>query len=132
MGSDIFSHLIEWDRVIDAIDKLKELNQLDKYQDGFTRILRYCNNGRLRESVLKHIGNLSQPTEELVQEVINIIMDEDTYLDMRILAINALTNLIPLCIKRNDIKGCNIVEIAVKNMEKPLNSPQPPFLRGSY
>ncbi|MBL7186574.1 MAG: hypothetical protein ISS70_09625 [Phycisphaerae bacterium] len=127
MGSDIFGNLIDWGHIIETLDRLIELKQLDRYQDGLTRILRYRDNWRLRETVLKHIVHLAEPTEELVHEVINIAVDEDTYLDMRILAFDALSHLIPLCIKRNDIKGHNLVETAIENMNKLLNSPQPPI-----
>lgn len=124
MDSDIFGNLIDWGHVIETLDRLKELKQLDKHQDGLTRILRYRDNWRLRETVLKHIVHLVEPTEELVQEVINITVDEDTYLDLRILAFDTLSHLIPLCIKCNDTKGRNLVEIAIENMNKLLNSPQ--------
>ena len=59
--------------------------------------------------------------------MINIAVDEDTYLDMRILAFDALSSLIPLCMKRNDTKGRNLVEAAIENMNELLNSPQPPI-----
>ena len=107
---------------------MKEFKQLDRHQDGLTRILRYRNNWRLRETVLKHIVHIVEPMEELVQEVINITVDEDTYLDMRILAVDALSHLIPLCSKRDDIKSRNIVETAVENMNMLLNLPQPPIV----
>ena len=127
MDSDIFDNLTDWGQVIETLDRLKELKQLDRHQDGLTRVLRYRDNWRLRETVLKHIVHLAEPIEELVHEVINITVDEDTYLDMRILAVDALSHLIPLCIKRDDIKGRNLVEIAIENMNKLLNSPQPPI-----
>ena len=127
MNSDIFDNLTDWGRVIETLDRLKELKQLDRHQDGLTRILRYRNNWRLRETVLKHIVHLSEPMEELVHEVINITVDEDTYLDMRILAVDALSHLIPLCSKRDDIKSRNIVETAVENMNKLLSLPQSPI-----
>ena len=128
MHSDIFGNLTEWGRVIETLDRLKELKQLDRNQDGLTRILRYRDNWQLRETVLKHIVHLTEPTEELVREVINITADEYIYLDMRILAVDALSKLIPLCIKRGDFKDPNLVEIAIENINKLLNSPQPPLL----
>jgi len=76
VDSDIFGNLIDWGHVIETLDRLKELKQLDRHQDGLTRILRYRDNWRLRETVLKHIVHLVEPTEELVQEVINITVDE--------------------------------------------------------
>ena len=127
MNSDIFDNLTDWGRVIETLDQLKELKKLDRHQDGLTRILRYRNNWRLRETVLKNIVQLVEPMEELTQEVINIAMDEDTYLDMRILAVDALSHLIPLCSKQDDIKSLNIVETAVENMNKLLNLPQSPI-----
>jgi len=125
--SDIFGNLTDWGQVIETLDRLKELKQLDRNQDGLTRVLRYHDNWQLRETVFKHIVHLAEPTEELVHEVINITMDEDIYLDMRILAVDALSHLIPLCIKRDGIKGHNHVEIAIENVNKLLNSPQPPI-----
>jgi hypothetical protein len=127
VDSNIFGDLTDWGQVIEMLDQLKELEQLDRHQDGLTRILRYRDNWRLREIVLKHIVHLAEPTEELVHEVMNITMDEDTYLDMRILAFDALSNLIPLCIRRNDTKGRNLIENAIESMNKLLDSPQPPI-----
>ena len=127
MDSDIFGNLTEWDQVIETLDRLKELKQLDRHQDGLTRILRYPDNWRLRETVLKHIVRLAEPTEELIQEVINITVDENNYLDMRIHAFNALFHLIPLCIKRSNVESRDLVKNAIENMNKLLNSPQPPI-----
>jgi hypothetical protein len=126
--SDIFGNLTEWGQVIETLDQLKELKQLDRNQDGLTRVLRYRDNWQLRETVLKHIVHLTEPTEELVREVINIAADEYIYVDMRILAVDALCQLIPLCIRRGDNKDSKLVEIAIENMNKLLNSPQPPLL----
>lgn len=127
MDSDIFGDLTDWGQVIEVLDRLKELKRLDRHQVGLTRILRYRDNWRLRETVLKHIVHLPEPTEEIVHEVINITVDEDIYLDMRILAFDALSNLIFLCIRRNDTQSRNLVETAIENMNKLLDSPQPPI-----
>jgi hypothetical protein len=124
--SDIFGNLTEWGQAIETLDELKELKQSDRNQDGLTRVLRYRDNWQLRETVLKHIVHSTEPTEELVREVINITADEYTYLDMRIVTVDALSHLISLWIKRGDIKDANLVEIAIENINKLVNSPQPP------
>ena len=127
MDADIFGNLTDWGQVIETLDRLKELKQLDRHQAGLTRILRYRDNWRLRETVLKYIKHLAEPTDELVQEVVNITMDEDIYLDMRILAVDALSHLIPLRIREDDIRGRELVGIAIEKMNKLLKSPQAPI-----
>lgn len=44
MYSDIFGNLTDWGRVIEMLDRLKELKKLDRNQDGLTRVLRYRDN----------------------------------------------------------------------------------------
>ena len=80
-------------------------------------------------------GETMEPLEQMIAQIIqqhpeyhSLLADEDTYLDMRILAFDALSNLIPLCIRRNDTKGRNLIENAIESMNKLLDSPQPPIL----
>lgn len=128
MDSDIFGSLLDWGQVIETIKRLKELKQLDRHQRGLARILRYRNNWQLRQTVLKQMTHLTEPKAALVQEVISIAVDEDNYLDLRILAVNALSHLIPLCSHCNDMKNRDLVENANENMNQLLDSPQAPIL----
>ena len=48
----------------------------------------------MREAVLRHVGEIQTPSEELVQQVLTILDDDNTYYDARMLAGNALSRLL--------------------------------------
>lgn len=128
MDSDIFGNLMDWGLVLDKLDDLKKSEKLHKHQAGLIRILRYRNNWRLRETVLKYITYLNEPSDEMLTQVLNIMMDESVYLDARILAADALANLIR---KRKDARENDQAidkAVVIEKMETLLDSPQPPFL----
>jgi hypothetical protein len=71
------------------------------------------------------LNKVSSPCEELVQEVLHIAMDEGTYHEARILAIQALS-----CLLANFEGSCardatEIRGLVFECMEAMLNSPQP-------
>ena len=128
MDSDIFGNLMDWGLVLDKPDDLKKSEKLHKHQANLIRILRYRNNWRLRETVLKYIAYLNEPSDEIVTQVLNIMMDESVYLAARILAAAALAKLIR---KRKDARENDQAidkAVFIEKMETLLDSPQPPFL----
>jgi Lhr-like helicase len=127
MDSDIFGNLMDWGLVLDKLNDLKKSEKLHKHQAGLIRILRYRNNWRLRETVLKYITYLNEPSDEMLTQVLNIMIDKSVYLDARILAADALANLIR---KRKDARENDrtIDKVVIEKMETLLDSPQPPFL----
>ena len=129
MTTDMFGNLREWGRVLERLEGLRESGQLDDHQAGLARILRYKDNWRLRETVLEYIEDLDNPTEELLQEVSHIMMDDGLYYDARILlAARAVTTLIVL--RENDgkeVKGLNRTGVMEK-MDSLMGTPQPPKL----
>ena len=94
MNSDIFGNLVDWGDVLDMLEGLKNSKELDNHQAGLARILRYPNNWRLREAALDVISEVETPTEELLKETLNIVMDNDIYDDVRIQAARTLSELV--------------------------------------
>jgi len=95
MNQDIFGNLREWGVVLERLNDLKQSRKLDEHQEGLTRILRYRENWRLREKVLEYAIEIERPIDKFLTELFNIMIDEDIYFDVRILAANALGYLIP-------------------------------------
>ena len=58
------------------------------------RILRFKGNWRLREEVLKRVGEIQTPSDELVYQVLSILADDNIYYDARILASDALIQIL--------------------------------------
>ena len=128
MSGDVFGNLREWDRVPAQIDELTRTGKLDEHQEGLARILRYRDNWRLREMVLKSIGELEAPSDEIISGALDIMMDDAVYFEARILAADVLRDLIA----RNRIpsesgRPVNARTIAEK-MEIVLDSPEPPVV----
>ena len=94
MKVDLFGNLTDWSEVLDTIDKLAEDGKLSEYQPGLIRILRHKGNWRLREEVLKRAGEIKCPSNELINQVLEILDDDNTYYDVRILASNALIHML--------------------------------------
>ena len=93
MSSDIFGNLMDWGQAIDKLNQLKQKKILNEHQPGLVRILRYRDNWRLRETVLNYVKDITNPSDDLLTEVLNIVMDENVYYDARIIAVDALASL---------------------------------------
>ncbi len=63
-------------------------------QRGLVRILRYKGNWLLREEVLKRIGGIPSPSDELAGQVLTILSDDNIYYEARVIASNALIGLL--------------------------------------
>jgi hypothetical protein len=125
---DIFGNLMDWCLVLDKLDDLKKSETLHEHQAGIARILRYRNNWKLLETALEYITCINEPSDEMLTEVLDIMIDESVYLDARILAANALPELV---MKRKDDRENNQninKTIVIEKMESILDSPQPPLL----
>lgn len=124
MTDDPFGNLRDWGPVLELLDELASRRKLAECQRGLVRILRYKGNWRLREEVLKRIGGIPSPTDELLGQTLTIFADDNIYYDARILASNALIQLL----KSNQSSFLQefIPEIR-KVIEKLSQSPQPPI-----
>lgn len=124
MKQDPFGNLVDWGQVLDLFGELADNGTLAECQPGLVRILRYKGNWRLREEVLKKIGTIQTPSDELISQVITLVADDNIYYDARILACDALILLLG-----NAQSGVNgeIQSEMRKVAEKLRATPQPPF-----
>jgi len=124
MKHDPFGNLTDWGPVLDIVAELAEKGDLSGCQPGLIRILRHKGNWRLREEVLKHIGQIQNPSNELLRQVLAILDDDNLYYDARILAGSALVQLMRHV--RTDEEAA-ITGQARKVIAKLVSTPQPPF-----
>lgn len=124
MKEDPFGNLMDWDFALETLEKLAEDGNLSNCQPGLIRILRYKGNWRLREEVLKCVGEVQTPSKELIHQVISILNDDNIYYDARIMAGNALVRLFK---NTEDFNRDDTHTAAKKVMEKLKSTPQPSF-----
>ena len=94
MKQDPFGNLTEWGAVLDLFDELADNGKLEECQLGLIRILKYRGNWRLREDVLKRVGEIQNPSDQLICQILSILDDDNTYYDVRILASDALIQML--------------------------------------
>lgn len=124
MRNDPFGNLTDWGQVLDLLDELKDNVNLSECQHGLIRILRYKGNWRLRETVLKLLGKVQNPSKDLADQVLSIIADDNIYYDARILASNALIDLIE---KMRNANTDNKYDRVQRVVQKLKSTPQPPI-----
>ena len=124
MKEDPFGNLTNWGAALDIIDELADTGKLSECQPGLIRILRYKGNWRLREEVLKRAGEIQNPSYELIRQILNILDDDNTYYDARILASDALIRMLK-CIQ--DGFGGEIYMSVRKVAERLKATPHPPI-----
>jgi hypothetical protein len=124
---DPFGNLLEWSAVLDQLNELEQKGKLAEFQPGLIRILRFRGNWRLRETVLKLITKIETPDTQLCVEVLNIIMDDNIYYEARILASEALQQMIEHCRSRQrDREMLSQVPVA-DQLNLLMKTPQPPI-----
>ena len=124
MKQDPFGNLTDWGPVLDTFDELADSGRLAECQPGLIRILRFKGNWRLREEVLKRVGEIQTPSREMVLQVLAILADDNTYYDARIIAGDALVQLL----KNGPADSHEELTTAAKKLVDKLKStPQPPF-----
>jgi hypothetical protein len=124
MKQDPFGNLMDWGTVLDIFEELANAGRLAECQPGLIRILRFKGNWRLREEVLKRVGEIQTPSEDLFRQVLYILADDNVYYDARVIAGDALSAML------KNIHAASYEELltAVKKLiEKLMQTPQPPF-----
>lgn len=124
MKNDPFGNLTDWGLVMDTLEDLANNGDLSQCQPGLVRILRYKGNWRLREEVLKRVGEIQAPSNELVDQVLAILDDDNLYYDVRIIAGNAMVQLLT---KAQNGNTGDMLKKAKKITGKLISTPQPPF-----
>ena len=128
MEHDPFGNLTDWEPVLNILEVLADKGELSTCQPGLIRILRYKGNWRLREEVLKRIGEIQTPSNELVHRVLAVLDDDNIYYDARILAGNALVQLLK---NVQDDNGGDMYNKTQKVIQKLKSTPQPHFFNNA-
>jgi hypothetical protein len=124
MRSDPFGNLRDWGPVLEQIHQLADEGNLGECQPGLIRILRYRDNWRLREEVLSRIGTIDNPDESMLNSILNTIADERLYFEARILACQAMEELMKKSSTRlNTASQTDIV----KTLKALCSTVQPPY-----
>jgi hypothetical protein len=125
MTHDPFGNLNDWGMVIELLEELGDEDRLKDCQPGLIRILQYKGNWRLREEVLKRAGEIQNPSTDLVFQILAALADDNLYYDARILAGDALIQLLKSIHESLDPE---IIEEIRKVVKKLRSTPQPSFL----
>jgi hypothetical protein len=128
MSYDVFGDLQEWGRVLEQLQKIREEGTLDNHQQGLARLARYPFNWQLRQAGLRAIAELNRPAEEVLRVAVQIMVDENSDLETRTLAGDAVKGVL-------SNGGCMIGDgarsEAVESIRGLLTKPQPPVLHMS-
>jgi hypothetical protein len=125
MSSDIFGDLQEWGQVLDRVRRMREDGTLDRHQPGLARLVRYPFNWQLRQAGLRAAAELKTPTDEVLRAAAQVMADEKTDLETRILAGGAVSRILGNGDGR--ISDAARAE-AIGSIHDLLAKPQPPVL----
>ncbi|MCC7155640.1 MAG: hypothetical protein IT161_13775 [Bryobacterales bacterium] len=125
--SDIFGDLRNWGRVLKQLEQLRVAGRLDEHQEGLTRILRYPYNWQLRRAALRAVPDLKMPSKDLLNVLLGIVNDEDSALETRLLACDAVRHSIRR--QREQGEPDRFEALAADWAARFLSTPQPPVLR---
>lgn len=126
MTQDPFGNLQEWGSVLELLADLNSAGCLAECQRGLVRILRFKGNWRLREEVLGHLNQIETPTEELIKQVYDIVVDDSNYYEVRILASKVLACLIYNNQKLSCSPFCPKTRSVIEGLEALMKTPHPP------
>lgn len=126
MPMDKFGDLRDWGPVMEQLGRLQEQGELGRHRRGLTRILRYRDNWQLREAALKCARNVENPTDELLESALAIMMDENIYHDARVLAAGTLAHLVSKRVVENNASTTVTPEFVLAKMNVLMDSPQTP------
>jgi len=126
MPIDRFGNLRDWGPVMEQLDRLCKQGELGQHRRGLARILRYRDNWQLREAALKYARAVSDPTDELLESALAIMMDENIYYDARILAAETLADLAPRRTVENCASSGLTPQFIREKMDALMDSPQTP------
>lgn len=130
MKDYIFGNLMDWGNALDKLQHLRDTGELDNHQDELIRLLRFDGNWRLREAAVEASLTLKNPSIDTVKQLVELIKRGDLYYNIRIIAAEALSTLVPVILEN---KGANsdlvrlFVNEANHEVTTLLSSPAPPI-----
>jgi hypothetical protein len=131
MNDQGFGNLRDWCGILEKLEALALAGKLGDHQDELIRLLRYNDNWRLREAALGVLPRIAAPSPALIDEALAIMMRDDLYYDVRILAADALGKTLGKKAKAGsrgrDKRGEPMGKV-LEGMNRLLNDPQPPIL----
>jgi len=131
MENYIFGNLKDWGPVLERMGELAKKGKLGEHQSELIRVLRYDDNWRLREAAIECLADIENPSLALIDEVYAIMMREDLYYDVRILAAHALGKIFCGSSKSKapgEPAANPLARKILEGMSRLMKAPQPPVL----
>ncbi|MEX1297886.1 MAG: HEAT repeat domain-containing protein [Desulfotignum sp.] len=130
MKDQVFGNLMDWGNTLDTLNLLKDSATLDDHQEELIRLLRYDANWRLREAAVEAAATLQTPCIETVKQIVQLIKRDDLYYNVRIMASEALSKLVPV-IMTNQADNKDLVHLIINeanhDVSALLSAPEPPI-----
>ena len=117
MKDNIFGNLKDWGIVLEKLEAISKNGKLNNYQEDLIRLLRFNNNWRLREAAIESLAAVEVPGSGLFREVFSLVMRNDLYYDVRILAADGLEKLTANIVRGKTFDGGRLKEILVEILE---------------
>lgn len=130
MKDQIFGNLTDWVNALDTLNLLKKSASLDNHQEELVRLLRHEGNWRLREAAVEAAATLKMPSIETLKPIVKLIVRDDLYYNIRILASKTLSTLIPVIMANAGINKDLVrrfINDANHEVTALLSSPEPPM-----
>lgn len=124
-----FGNLKDWSIVLDKLEELSKNGELHYHQKELIRVLRFDQNWRLREAAIESLAVVENPEFDLFGEVFSLMMRNDLYYDVRILAADGLDKLMVNVVRNKTVDIDRLKEVVseiLEGMEGLLASPEPP------
>ena len=130
MKDHIFGNLMDWGNALDTLNLLRDSATLDDHQEELIRLLRYDANWRLREAAVEAAATLRTPSIETVKQIVHLIKREDLYYNIRIMASETLSTLVPVIMTSQEINKDLVnlfINEANQDVSALLSTPAPPI-----
>jgi hypothetical protein len=125
-----FGNLMDWGSVLNKLQHLKDTGELNNHQEELIKLLRCDINWRLREAAVEASSTLTNPSVDTVKLLVELIKREDIYYNVRIMAAEALSTLVPVVMKSKDLNkdlARLFIDEANHEVTRLLSSPAPPI-----
>jgi hypothetical protein len=130
MKNYMFGNLMDWSIALEKLQHLIGMGELDNHQDELIRLLRFDGNWRLREAAVEASSTLTTPGIDTVKQLVVIIKRDDLYYNIRIMAAQALSALVPVVVENKDLnkeRVCLFINEANYEVTNLLSAPAPPI-----
>lgn len=95
MKETLNGRLADWQWMTMRLEELKTMGRLNEAEFQMIAVLKHSSNVLLREQVLLHVRQITDPTDGLITALLDVVCDRQLFVDERILAAQALRHLAP-------------------------------------